>query len=74
MAKYNSLECYTSFFPYCDKDECPDSYPDNSPPERVVLFRGSGPSGELSWWEIVLGIMVPVGNCWGLFSSGGELS
>ena len=38
---------------------------DNSPPYRfwswwVVLFRGSGPSGELSWWGIVLGIVVLV--------------
>ena len=52
---------------------------DNSPPYRfwswwVVLFRGSGPSGELSWWEIVLGIVVLVGNGWALFLSGGELS
>ena len=52
---------------------------DNSPPYRfwswwVVLFRGSGPSGELSWWGIVLGIVVLVGNDWALFLSGGELS
>ena len=52
---------------------------DNSPPYRfwfwwVVLFRGSGPSGELSWWGIVLGIVVLVGNGWGIFLSGGELS
>ena len=52
---------------------------DNSPPYRfwswwVVLFRGSGPSEELSWWGIVLGIVVPVGNGWALFLSGGELS
>ena len=52
---------------------------DNSPPYRfwswwVVLFRGRGPSGELSWWGIVLGIVVPVGNGWALFLSGGELS
>ena len=52
---------------------------DNSPPYRfwswwVVLFRGSGPSGELSWWGIVLGIVVLVGNGWALFLSGGELS
>ena len=52
---------------------------DNSPPYRfwswwVVLFRGSGPSGELSWWGIVLGILVLVGNGWALFLSGGELS
>ena len=52
---------------------------DNSPPYRfwswwVVLFRGSGPSGELSWWGIVvLGIVVLVGNGWALFLSGGEL-
>ena len=60
------------------------SYPDNSPggqfPTVQVLvlmsglFRGSGPSGELSWWGIVLGIVVLVGNCWALFLSGGELS
>ena len=52
---------------------------DNSPPYRfwswwVVLFHGSGPSGELSWWGIVLGIVVLVGNGWALFLSGGELS
>ena len=54
---------------------------DNSPPYRfwpwwVVLFRGSGPSGALSWWGILLGIVVPVGlgNGWALFLSGGELS
>ena len=52
---------------------------DNSPPYRfwswwVVLFLGSGPSGELSWWGIVLGIVVLVGNGWALFLSGGELS
>ena len=52
---------------------------DNSPPYRfwswwMVLFCGSGPSGELSWWGIVLGIVVPVGNGWALFLSGGELS
>ena len=52
---------------------------DNSPPYRfwswwVVLFRGSGPSGDLSWWGIVLGIVVLVGNGWALFLSGGELS
>ena len=45
---------------------------DNSPPYRfwswwVVSFRGSGPSGELSWWGIVLGIVVLVGNGWALF-------
>ena len=40
----------------------------------MVLFRGSGPSGELSWWGIVLRIVVLVGNCWALFLSGGELS
>ena len=54
-------------------------YPDNSPPYTfwswwVVLFHGSGPSGELSWWGIVLGIVVLVGNGWALFLSGGELS
>ena len=47
---------------------------DNSPSYRfwpwwVVLCCGSGPSGELSWWG-----MVPVGNGWALFLSGGELS
>ena len=52
---------------------------DNSPPYRFwswwgVLFCGSGPSGELSWWGIVLGIVVLVGNGWALFLSGGELS
>ena len=52
---------------------------DNSPSYRfwswwVVLFRGSGPSGELSWWWIVLQIVVLVGNGWALFLSGGELS
>ena len=62
-----------------------DPYPDNSPggqfphrtgfgPEEWFLFRGSGPSGELSWWGIVLGIVVLVGNGWALFLSGGELS
>ena len=40
----------------------------------MVLFRGSGPSGELSWWGIVLGIVVLVCNGWALFLSGGELS
>ena len=30
--------------------------------------------GELSWWGIVLGIVVLVGNGWALFLSGGELS
>ena len=40
----------------------------------MVLFHGSGPSGELSWWGIVLGIVVLVGNGWALFLSGGELS
>ena len=41
----------------------------------MVLFRGSGPSGKLSWWGIiVLGIVVLVGNGWALFLSGGELS
>ena len=52
---------------------------DNSPPYRfwswwVVLFCGSGPSEELSWWGIVLGIVVLVGNGWALLLSGGELS
>ena len=52
---------------------------DNSPPYRcwswwVVLFHSSGPSGELSWWGIVLGIVVPVDNGWALFFFGGELS
>ena len=40
----------------------------------MVLFCRSGPSGELSWWGIVLGIVVPVGNGWALFLSSGELS
>ena len=40
----------------------------------MVLFCGSGPSGELSWWGIDLGIVVLVGNGWALFLSGGELS
>ena len=40
----------------------------------VVLFCGSGLSVELSWWGIVLGIVVLVGNGWALFLSGGELS
>ena len=40
----------------------------------MVLFRGCGPSGELSWWGIVLGIVVLVGNGWAFFLSGGELS
>ena len=40
----------------------------------VVLFRVSGPSVELSWWGIVLWIVVLVGNGWALFLSGGELS
>ena len=40
----------------------------------VALFRGSGPSGELSWWGIILGIVVPVGIGWALFLSSGELS
>ena len=39
-----------------------------------VLFLGSGPSGELSWWGIVLEIVVLVGNGWALFLSGGQLS
>ena len=52
---------------------------DNAPPYRfwswrVVLFRGSAPSGELSWWGKVLWIVVLVGNGWALFLSGGELS
>ena len=62
-------------------------YPDNSPPRQfptvqvlvltswwVVLFRSSGPNGELSWWGILLGIVGPVGNGWALFLSCGELS
>ena len=40
----------------------------------MVLFCGNGPSGELSWWGILVGIVVPVGNGWALFLSGGELS
>ena len=52
---------------------------DNSPPYSywswwVVLFRGRDPSGELSWWGIILGIVVPVGNGWALYLSGRELS
>ena len=54
---------------------------DNSPPYRywswwVVLFRSCGPSRELSWWGIVLGLwsrwamvgLYLVGNCpgWGV--------
>ena len=31
-----------------------------------------GPSGGLSWWEILLGIVVLVGNGWALYLSGGE--
>ena len=56
------------------------SYPDNSPPYRfwswwVVLVCVIGPSGELSWWGIlVIGIVVLVGNGWALCLSGGELS
>ena len=57
----------------------------NSPPYGywswwMVLFCGSGPSGELPWWGIVLGIMVLVGNVLGLIFIrwgivlGGELS
>ena len=51
------------------------AYPDNSPCRRTIphrtgfgpdelngLFRGSGPSGELSWWGIVLGIHGPGGQ------------
>ena len=41
----------------------------------------SGPSGELSWWGIILGIVVPVGNGLAFFFFfgggivlGGELS
>ena len=50
---------------------------DNSPPYRfwswwVVLFCGSGPSGELSWWGIVLGIVVLVGNSPRDCGSGGQ--
>ena len=56
-------------------------------PRRTIPHRtGFGPdegfysvvviliSGELSWWGIVLGIVVLVGNGWALFLSGGELS
>ena len=55
------------------------SHHDNSPPYRfwswwVLLFCGSGPRGELSWWGILLGIVVPVGNGWASFLSDGELS
>ena len=42
-------------------------------PDECFLFRGSGHSGELSWWGIVLEIVVPVGNGWALFLSGGEI-
>ena len=37
--------------------------------DEWFLFCGSG-----SLWGIVLGIVVPVGNGWALFLSGGELS
>ena len=40
----------------------------------MVLLCGSGPSGELSWWGIVLGIVVPVGNGLALLLSDGKLS
>ena len=55
------------------------SYLDNSPPYRywswwVVLLVCSGLSGQLSWWGMVLGIVVLVSNSWALFLSGGELS
>ena len=65
--------------PICHIVLCQISYPDNFPPGQfpnvqvlvliwwVVLFRGSGSSGELSWWGIVLGIVVPVGNGLALF-------
>ena len=56
-------------------------------PTRTIPHRtGIGPDvwfysvvvvlvcGELSWWGIVLGIVVTVGNGWALFLSGGELS
>ena len=43
-------------------------------PDEWLYSVGSGPSGELSWWGIVLGIVVLVGNGWALFLSGGELS
>ena len=57
-------------------------YPDNSPPYMywsswvvyLWFIRGCGPSGELSWWGIILGIVVPVGNGWALFFISGELS
>ena len=53
-----------------------EPYPDNSPPgiicwsqlyklwlpDELLLFRSSGPSGELSLWGILLVIMLPVGN------------
>ena len=47
-------------------------YPDNSPSGQFptvqvlvlmsALFGGNGPSGELSWWGILLGIVFLVGN------------
>ena len=50
------------------------AYPDNSPGGQsptIQVFvlmsdfiHGSGPSGELSWWGIVRGIVVPEGNEW----------
>ena len=43
-------------------------------PDDLVLFCGSGPSGELSWWGIVLGIVVLVSNGWALFLSSREMS
>ena len=37
-------------------------------PRRTIPQRtGFGPSGELSWWGIVLGIVVLVDNGWALF-------
>ena len=70
------IYCFSSCIKVCIRTTPQE---DNSPPYRfwswwIVLFRGSGHSGELSWWGIVLGIVVLVGNGWALFLSGGELS
>ena len=49
------------------------SHQDNSPPytgigpdEWTVLLAWSGPGGELSWWGIVLGIMVGSWSWWAI--------
>ena len=83
------LEWLNIFFVFpelCMFTDPSESYPDNSPGGQfpwppytfwswwVVLFRGSGPSGELSWWGIVLGIVVLVGNGWASFRGGGALA